>query len=122
MDHATFQGWLDRYIAAWRSGDPAEIGDLFSADARYSYGPYQDPVVGRAAIVASWTEEPDPPGSWEAEYHPLVVQGDTAVAVGETRYVNEHTFSNVFACRFDGEGRCADFREWYMQRSDEPQG
>ena len=24
-----FATWLDRYIAAWRSGEPDEIGDLF---------------------------------------------------------------------------------------------
>lgn len=115
MDNTTFQGWLDRYIGAWRSGDPAGIGDLFSADARYWYGPYQDPVVGREAIVASWTEEPDLPGSWEAEYRPLVVHGDVAVATGESRYANGRTYSNVFACRFDADGRCTEFREWYME-------
>ena len=120
MDHATFQGWLDRYIAAWRSGDPAEIGDLFSADARYSYGPYQDPVVGREAIVASWTDEPDAPGSWEADYRPMVIAGDAAVATGESRYADGRTYSNVFACRFDGDGRCTDFREWYMPHPGNP--
>src|SRR5262245_15661613 len=67
MDHAGFQDWLNRYIDAWRSGDPAAIGDLFSENAQYFYGPYRDPVSGRAAIVRDWTAEPDAPGSWEAE-------------------------------------------------------
>lgn len=115
MDTTTFQAWLDRYIAAWRSGSPTEIGDLFSPDARYSYGPYQEPVVGREAIVARWTENPDAPGSWEAEYRPLAVRGDVAVATGESRYANGRTYSNVFACRFDPDGRCADFREWFVE-------
>ena len=80
MDHAAFQTWLDRYIAAWRSGDPGEIGSLFSADAQYYYGPYREPVVGRDAIVADWTIDPDAAGSWEAEYRPLAIDGDVAVA------------------------------------------
>src|SRR5438552_14906420 len=68
MDRAMFQDWLNRYIDAWRTGDSTAIGDLFSADAAYFYGPYREPVVGREAIVRDWLANPDEPGSWEAEY------------------------------------------------------
>ena len=116
MDHAAVQAWLDRYIAAWRSGDPADIGALFGADAAYSYGPYREPVRGRDGIVADWTSEPDAPGSWEAEYRPLAIDGGTVVATGESRYRDGRTFSNIFVCRFDGDGRCIEFREWFMEK------
>jgi ketosteroid isomerase-like protein len=116
MDHPTFQAWLNRYIDAWRSGDPVAIGALFSEDARYFYGPYRSPVVGRDAIVREWTEHPDEPGSWEAEYRPLAVDGETAVSVGESRYHDGKTYSNIFACRFDANGDCTEFREWFMQK------
>ena len=33
MDTAAFQAWLDRYVAAWRSNDRADIEALFSPDA-----------------------------------------------------------------------------------------
>jgi ketosteroid isomerase-like protein len=115
MDRAGFQAWLNRYIDAWRSGDPAAIGDLFSEDVSYSYGPFRDPVRGRAAIVRDWTANPDEPGSWEAAYEPLAVDGDLAVSIGETRYANGKVYSNIFVCRFDADGRCTDFREWFME-------
>jgi len=121
MDHAAFQTWLDRYIAAWRSGDPDEIGSLFSTDARYYHGPYRDPVAGRDAIVADWTSDPDAAGPWEAEYRTLAVDGDVAVATGESRYPAEgKTYSNIFVCRFDSDGRCSEFREWFMQHPRNP--
>ena len=120
MDHAAFQAWLDRYVGAWRSGHPAAIEALFSADAEYFYGPYRDPVSGRDAIVKDWTTDPDAPGSWEAEYRPLAVDGDVAVATGESRYTNGRTYSNIFVCRFDGDGRCTEFREWFMERPPDP--
>ena len=116
MDHAAFQAWLDRYIAAWRSNDRADIEALFSAEARYFYGPYQEPLVGREAISTDWLANPDEPGSWEAEYRPLAIEGDVAVATGESRYTNGRTFSNIYVCRFDPDGRCAEFREWFMER------
>jgi ketosteroid isomerase-like protein len=117
MDHAAFQNWLNRYIDAWQTGDKAAIGELFSPDARYFYGPYREPVVGREAIVADWTGEPDAPGSWEAEYRPLAIDGDTAVAIGESRYANGKTYSNIFVCTFDADRRCSEFREWFMEKS-----
>ena len=53
MTHDDVQRWLDRYVAAWRSYDVDEIGDLFAADAVYRYHPWdEDPVRGREAIVA----------------------------------------------------------------------
>jgi ketosteroid isomerase-like protein len=120
MDRSTFQDWLNRYIDAWRTADPTAIGDLFSADATYFYGPYREPVVGREAIVKDWLVNPDEPGSWEAEYRPLAVDGDVAVATGESRYTNGKTYSNIFVCRFDGDGRAMEFREWYMEHLSKP--
>ena len=44
MTRDEFAGWLDRYIAAWKSYDPDAIGDLFSEDAFYSYrGGWDEP-------------------------------------------------------------------------------
>jgi hypothetical protein len=108
--------WLDRYVTAWRSYDREAIGDLFSADATYRYHPYDEPVVGREAIVESWFEEPDEPGSWEAGYEPYAVEADRAVAVGTSSYANGDVYDNVFTLRFDADGRCAELVEWFMKR------
>ena len=82
MEHAAFQSWLDRYIDAWRLLDPIAIGDLFSSDVRYAYDPFEEAVVGRKAVVESWLVDPDEPGSWEADYEVLAIDGDTHVAHG----------------------------------------
>jgi len=125
MDHEAFQSWLDRYIDAWRLLDPVAIGDLFSADVRYAYDPFEEAVVGRKAVVDSWLADPDEPGSWEADYEVLAIDGDAHVAHGRTRYLTddrsgiEREFANVFVCRFDAEGRCREFTEWYMRRRPE---
>ena len=47
MTREDVQSRLDRYVAAWVGYDPAAIGDLFSAGARYRYHPADEPVVGR---------------------------------------------------------------------------
>src|SRR5258708_37593544 len=127
MDRPAVQRWLDAYVQAWLSYDPAEIGALFSEDAVCYYHPYDEPARGRAEIVASWIELPrrDPDGMYGGHYEPLAIEGDLAVAQGRSQYyepdgVGGRTLrtevDNIFVMRFDPDGRCAEFREWYMER------
>src|SRR6187401_2030415 len=105
MDEAAFQRWLDAYVEAWRTYDPAAIGELFGEDAEYRYHPWdtgEDVLVGREAIVAAWLGDRDEPGSWTATYRPWLVADRSAVAVGVSRYfgagekVDEREYHNVF--------------------------
>jgi ketosteroid isomerase-like protein len=124
MDRSDVRLWLDAYVDAWKSYDPAAIGALFSEDATYAYHPYDEPVRGRGAIVASWTdpESRDTPGTYTGHYEPIAVDGDVAVARGRSQYFEadgttfKHEFYNLFVMRFDASGRCAEFCEWYMER------
>lgn len=122
MNQEILQTWLDKYVEAWRTYDPAQIGDLFSEDALYFYSPWDEhnPVRGREAIVAEWGKEPDRSGSWEARYGPVAVEGNVGVAEGRTRYFRpdgtvDREFANIFVLYFDEAGRCERFTEWYMQ-------
>jgi hypothetical protein len=129
MDHETAQDWLDRYVEAWMSYDPGDIAGLFSDNIAYRYHPYDEPIAGRDAVVASWLGQSasddgstrDAPGTYEAEYSPVAVDGDTVVATGTSRYREVpdapivRTYENCFIMRFDGEGRCREFTEYYIR-------
>ena len=124
------QDWLDRYVAAWRSYDRDDVAALFSADVEYRYHPYDEPVVGRDAVVASWLGEGasnaastrDAPGTYDAQYTPVAVDGDIVVATGQSRYREVphgpvvKTYENCFIVRFDDAGRCREFTEYYLKR------
>ena len=81
--------------------------------------------MGRGAVVAAWLADPDAPGSWEADYEVLAIDGDACVAHGRTRYLTDdrggvdREFANVFVVRFDADGRCREFTEWYMRKRPE---
>jgi ketosteroid isomerase-like protein len=122
MDTRTVQNWLNTYIHAWKTYDPHLIANLFSEDAIYIYHPFQEPLHGREAIVAFWLLEPDAPDTYDAHYEPMLVEGDRAVAHGRSLYFEQDgatlklEWDNLFVLRFDAEGRCKEYREWYMQR------
>jgi uncharacterized protein (TIGR02246 family) len=115
MSDDDVQRWLDAYVDAWRTYDPQAIGALFTEDAVYAYTPVSEPVRGRDAIVADWLKDRDQPGSWQASYRPLVVEGDRAVAVGQTTYADGKAFENLYVLRFADDGRCAELTEWYWR-------
>jgi len=130
MDRDTVQAWLDRYVGAWKSYDRDAIGELFAEDVAYRYHPYDEPLVGRDAVVGSWLGENDADGAstrdaprtYDAQYAPYAVDGDLVVASGTSVYQDHpdgpvtRTFDNCFLIRFDGDGRCAEFTEYYLQR------
>ena len=123
LTKATVAAWLAAYVRAWETYDPDTIGDLFTEDATYAYHPFEEPVRGRLAIVASWLENKDAQGTYEGRYEPVAIEGDLAVANGRSRYFNDASkselireYDNLFLIRFDDQGQCRSIQEWYMIR------
>ncbi|TMC44017.1 MAG: nuclear transport factor 2 family protein [Chloroflexi bacterium] len=119
----TVAAWLRSYVQAWLTYDPDAIGALFADDASYTYHPFDEPVRGRVAIVASWLEGKDAPGTYEGSYEPVAIDSDLAVVNGRSRYFKDASkseldleYDNIFLIQFDDRGRCRSFREWYMPR------
>ena len=121
MDTEAVAAWLDGYSQAGGTYDREQIEALFSENAVYFYDPFSEPVRGREAIVADWLADRDEAGTYEGSYRPVLVAGDEAVARGYSRYYNTNgtirdEYDNLFLLRFDADGRCAEYREWYMQK------
>ena len=121
MERAAVVDWLSAYVRAWETYAPDAIGRLFTDDATYSYHPYDEPVVGRDGIVASWLKDPDATGTFEARYEPIAIDGNVAVVNGRSRYFTDSSRSeltkewdNLFVIELDKDGRCRSFREWYV--------
>ena len=121
MDRADVDRWLDAYVSAWRSNERSEIEALFTEDARYGYHPWDEPIVGAAAIADAWLTDQDDPTRWDASYECHAADGGAAVAVGSSTYLDaggavEKVYDNVYVLRFAGDGRCSEFTEWFMKR------
>ncbi len=122
--------WLDAYVEAWKNYDPAQIAALFAEDITYRYHPEDDAIKGRDAVVDSWlgegdnpdASERDEPGTFDAAYRAVAVDGDVAVATGISSYRDRpggavvRVYDNCFVMQFDSEGRCREFTEWFVQR------
>lgn len=112
--------WMDGYVRAWTTGDPGDVGQLFTENAVYDPQTPDGEWEGRDEIVQKWTESVEEDGgNWEFEWRPLVEAEDLAVVTGRTRYLDPPTsYRNLFIIRFDDSGRCYDFTEWWIEEAD----
>jgi ketosteroid isomerase-like protein len=115
VDRSDVEAWVDRYVQAWGSNDPAEIGALFTEDARYYTAPHRPPWEGRRDIVEGWLDRRDESGTWSFRYEVLAVCDDLGFVRGWTESRDDHDYSNLWVIRQEEDGRCSEFVEWWME-------
>ena len=94
--------------------------------------PYDPPFEGREAVVRSSLGEDeaegasgrDAEGTHDASYATVAIDGDVAVATGTSTYFTEpggaveKVYDNCIVMRFDADGRCSEYTEWFNKRPD----
>ena len=88
MNQDGVQGWLDRYVAAWRANDAGSIEGLFTDDAvtcitLTTRGPVPPRKRGDCRQLAGRARRPEGGRAIPA----YAIDGDRAVAVGWSRYL-----------------------------------
>ena len=109
--------WMNGYVAAWTSNDPAQITALFTDDASYFTDPFGEPWRGHDGIVAGWLEAADTADSFTFDWSPLVVTPELSIIQGVTRYTVGTVYSNLWIIRFAPDGRAHTFTEWWMDQA-----
>lgn len=116
MERGDLEDWVRRYVRAWGTNDPEDIGALFTDDARYFTAPHREPWSGRDAIVQGWLGRKDNQGDWSFRSEILAIAGDQGFVRGWTAYHTEESdYSNLWVVRLEADGRCSEFTEWWME-------
>lgn len=116
MKREDLEAWVERYVRAWASNDPTEIGDLFTDDGRYFTAPHREPWAGREAIIEGWLDRKDEPGDWSFRWEIRAVCDDMGFVRCWISYPQEeHDYSSLWEITLDDTGRCSEFVEWFME-------
>ena len=106
--------WLDGYVRAWKSKEPADVRALFTVDAEYWFRPDDDdPVRGADAIVRMWVEGSEPTEPVH-QLDVLVEDESVGVVTGWVDYPGHARYRNLWEVHFGDDGRARRFVEWYM--------
>ncbi len=124
MSPVALDGWLQSYGLAWQRKDPVAFSELFSAEAAYYWGPFREPQRGRQAIASAVRAAFS--GQSEVHFKYWILAGSAAPFVAHwtcefTRICSGRriTIDGIFVLRFDNQGQCEEFREWW--HSNEPE-
>jgi ketosteroid isomerase-like protein len=107
--------WVAAYERAWRAPGTGALAGLFTPDAVYRQGPYDEPVTGLPAISRMWESERDGPAEvFRMTGEVVAVDGGTAVVRAEVAYGDpvRQEYRDLWVIRFAGDGRCVSFEEW----------
>jgi uncharacterized protein (TIGR02246 family) len=118
MDKETFISWLTAYGKAWENRDPEAAAELFSQDAIYYETPFEQPMKGREAIIAYWSQVPRTQDQIRFSYEILAIQGDFGIAHWTAGFIRLPSQSlvkidGILTTELDRDGRCRIFREWW---------
>jgi ketosteroid isomerase-like protein len=109
------QSWVAAYERAWRAPGTAALAEIFTPDASYRQGPYDEPVTGLPAIARMWEAERNGPDEvFRMASDVIAVDGDTAVVRVEVSYGDpvHQEYRDLWVIRFADDARCASFEEW----------
>jgi hypothetical protein len=112
MDREQVMRWVAAYEAAWRESDRNAVEKLFTEDARYGRSPYDEALVGHAAIQDFWVADEGQTFTMTAS--PVAVEGADAVVRVEVTYglPTSQQYRDLWVLHFAPDGRVDDFEEW----------
>ena len=108
-------GWVAAYERAWRAPGTGALAGIFTGDATYRQGPYDEPVTGLPAIARMWEAERDGPDEvFRMTSDVIAVDGDASVVRVEVSYGEpvRQEYRDLWVLRFASDGRCTWFEEW----------
>ena len=114
-DRLTVSRWLAAYEAAWRTPGTESLSQLFTEDATYLQSPYEQPVIGLAAIGEMWESAREGPDEiFTLATDILAVDGPTAVVRADVGYGQplRQEYRDLWVVRLSEDGRCRWFEEW----------
>ncbi len=115
MDRTDLARWIDSYERAWRTPGTAGLDQLLTPGATYRPGPFDDPVVGLAAIAAFWEAARDGPDEpFTMRWEPVAIERDVGVVRVEVEYrgASPRVYRDLWIIVLHPDGRCSAFEEW----------
>ena len=118
MERATFKSWLDAYGRAWVERNAQAAADLFAEGGTYQVTPFVEPMRGRPAIFAYWSNVARTQEGIQFRYEILAVTREAGIARWWASFLIvpqglQTKLDGVFVISLDDDGRCKSLREWW---------
>lgn len=118
MERTAFESWLEAYGRAWRDRNPQAAAELFAENGSYQVTPFVEPMRGRPAILAYWSEVTRTEENIQFGFEVLAVTADFGIARWWASFLRvppglQTKLDGIFVISLDASGRCTSLREWW---------
>jgi hypothetical protein len=118
LTYDLFERWMAGYDKASDESDPQASAYLFAEDASYWESPFDEPIVGRAAIYRYWADGAERLADKRSSHEILAVRGNMGIARWQASFIVKaagitKALDAVFLVELDEQGECVTFREWW---------
>ena len=115
---------MQRLSEAWESRNARAAANLFSANVSYRENPFDESLQGREEVERYWQEMIAEQEEVRVSFEILAVTAERAVVNWRADYTDAKTkeratVNGVSAGRFDSEGLCGEWLEWWHEESNE---
>ena len=122
MNEKTLNNWLKTLGEAWVTRNPEMIGSICAEDVKYYEHPFEEPRLGRDAVVAEWQSVPNSQKDITFDYDVIGIASDIGIAhwrASFTRMPSEKkdTLDGIFTVKLDENGLCTEFHMWWVTKS-----
>lgn len=124
MTHETFAVWLERYGQSWEARDARAAAELYAEDGTYQVTPFVEPMRGRPAIFAYWSNVAQTEVDIHFGYEVLAVTPEQGIARWWASFVRippglNTKLDGIFVIILDDKGKCTCLREWWHKQQNE---
>lgn len=118
MEQPHLEQWLSEYGRAWENKDARSFVRLFADNVSYFWTPLEEAKQGRKAVEAAFQAAVLRQEDIRFTAEILGVFGRTGIAHWQCSFHRPSSgrdvrLDGIFVMRFDEDGRCGVFREWW---------
>ena len=121
MNESNLNTWLKTLGEAWVTKNPELIGSVCAEDVKYYENPFEEPRVGRDAVIAEWQNVPNTQKDITFDYDIIGIVNGTGIAHWRASFTRitenrQDTLDGIFTVQLNDSGLCTEFHMWWVTK------
>lgn len=121
MNEINLEKWLKTLGEAWVTKNPELTGSICADDVKYYEHPFEEPRVGRKAVVEEWQNVPNSQKDITFDFDIIGITNDTGVAHWRAEFTRvpvgkRDILDGIFTVKLNERGLCTEFHMWWVTK------
>ncbi len=122
MNDNSLNNWLKTLGEAWVTKNPELIGSICAEDVKYYEHPFEEPRIGRQAVVGEWQNVPTSQKDITFDSDIIGITHGIGIAHWRASFtrIPENkldTLDGIFTVKLNELGLCTEFHMWWVEKA-----